>query len=87
MNPRLITALVAAGALLGGCAATPVASPSTAQDREVLTGSRIAQKVEKDEDGNIKPRPGLRVYSADDLSSSGASVTGDGLRVLSPLVW
>jgi hypothetical protein len=86
MKLNLIPLVAASGLLLGGCASAPVDPAAVTVDREVLTGSRIAQEVPRDEDGNMKLQPGLRIYTAEDIDRTGAGSTDEALRKLTPIV-
>ncbi len=89
MKLKVITVAVLAGALLGGCAAAPVAEPAAEvkMEKRVLTGSRIAQEVPADGSSDMHTRTGTKVFSSDDLSATGRADTGGAIRNLSPMIW
>jgi hypothetical protein len=78
-HPTIAIACSSAALLLAACAnTTPVAKPpvaATARDQNCLnrTASRIPSVT-----------GACQTYNADDISKTGASTSGDALRVLSP---
>jgi hypothetical protein len=86
-NPRFArrTLLAAAVAVLGvGCAHTPTAStPAPAADQATMTGSRVAQPVDPVTGRPTSPSP-LRVYSSDDLATTGRTDVGSAVKELDP---
>jgi hypothetical protein len=85
-NPRLvrISLLAAAAVLTVGCAHTPTAStPPPAADQATMTGSRVAQPVDPVTGRPTSPSP-LRVYSSDDLATTGRTDIGSAVKELDP---
>ena len=75
---------ITAGLLLGGCTTAtvnPASHPASSarDDRACLTGTRISSSSES------CPASG-RVYSDEDIRSTGATTAGDALRLLDPSI-
>lgn len=84
-----LTAIIALGALLAGCAATaPKPDAGVAEAKEAgpalvrVTGSRIPQPADRVEGGNASTVYPLYVVDRDELWNTGATSVGDGLRHL-----